>query len=37
VKPHLGIALLHLQSQPAETLPGQAVTLLLMGDAALHN
>ncbi len=32
-----GIALLHLQANLPETLPGQAVTLLLMGDVALHN
>ncbi len=32
-----GIALLHLQANLPETLPGQAVTLLLMGDATLHN
>ncbi len=32
-----GVALLHVQADLPETLPGQAVTLLLMGDAALED
>lgn len=32
-----GLAALHLQAGVPETLPGQAVTFLLMGDASLEN
>lgn len=32
-----GVALLHLQADVPESLPGQAVTFLLMGDATLEN
>ncbi len=32
-----GLALLHVQASLPETLPGQAVTMLLMGDASLEN
>lgn len=32
-----GVAVLNLQADLPETLPGQAVTFLLMGDAALEN
>ncbi len=32
-----GVALLHLQANLPDTLPGQAVTMLLMGDATLEN
>ena len=32
-----GVALLHLQANLPDTLPGQAVTMLVMGDATLTN
>jgi hypothetical protein len=32
-----GVALLHLQANLPDTLPGQAVTMLLMGDATVTN